>query len=118
MSLKAKEYLGFEVLEGEEGNSFYGSRFGSSFCCSVEVWFSVDQDSTDIRFCGFFCGSSTITTTATSTATATATATAERLFEALRVYCLVILSTDRGLVVLRFPLFSGGLVFVVKVVDF
>ena len=39
MSLKAKEYLGFEVLEGEEGNSFYGSRCGSSFCCSVEVWF-------------------------------------------------------------------------------
>ena len=37
--LKAKEYLGFEVLEGEEGNSFYGSRFGSSFRCSVEVWF-------------------------------------------------------------------------------
>ena len=68
----------------------------------MEVWFSVDQDSTDIRFCGFFCGSSTITTTATSTATTTATATAERLFEALRVYCLVILSTDRGLVVLRF----------------
>ena len=82
-----------EVLEGVEG---------SSFCCSVEVWFSVDQDSTDIRFCGFFCGSSTITTTATSTATATATATAERLFEALRVYCSVILSTDRGSVVLRF----------------
>ena len=49
-SLKAKEYLGFEVLEGEVGNSFYGSRFGGSFCCSVEVWFSVDQDSTDIRF--------------------------------------------------------------------
>ena len=39
MGLKAKEYLGFEVLEGEEGNSFYGSRFGSSFRCSVEVWF-------------------------------------------------------------------------------
>ena len=39
MSLKAKEYLGFEVLEGEVGNSFYGSRFGSSFCCLVEVWF-------------------------------------------------------------------------------
>ena len=60
----------------------------------VEVWFSVDQDS--------FCGSSTISTSATSTATATTTATAERLFEALRVYCLVTLSTDRGLVVLRF----------------
>ena len=43
-----------------------------------------------------------ITTTATSTTTALATATAERLFEALRVYYLVILSTDRGLVVLRF----------------
>ena len=39
MGLKAKEYLGFEVLEGEEGNSFYGSRFGSSFRCLVEVWF-------------------------------------------------------------------------------
>ena len=35
------------------------------------------------------------------TTTATTTATAERLFEALRIYCLVILSTDRGLVVLR-----------------
>ena len=46
MGLKAKEYLGSEVLVGEEGNSFYGSRFGNSFCCSVEVWFSVDQDST------------------------------------------------------------------------
>ena len=31
MGLKAKEYLGFEVLEGEEGNSFYGSRLGNSF---------------------------------------------------------------------------------------
>ena len=40
--------------------------------------------------------------TTIATATTTATATAERLFEALRVYCLVILSTDRGLVVLRF----------------
>ena len=60
------------------------------------------QDSTDIWFCGFLCGFSTITTTTTSTATATATATAERLFEALRVYCLVNLFTDRGLVVLRF----------------
>ena len=39
VSLKAKEYLGSKVLEGEEGNSFYGSRFGSSFRCSVEVWF-------------------------------------------------------------------------------
>ena len=47
-------------------------------------------------------GSSTITTTATSTATTTATAKTGSLFEALRVYCLVILSTDRGLVVLRF----------------
>ena len=37
--LKAKEYLGSEVLVGEEGNSFYGSRFGSSFRCLVEVWF-------------------------------------------------------------------------------
>ena len=26
VSLKAKEYLGSKVLEGEEGNSFYGSR--------------------------------------------------------------------------------------------
>ena len=42
------------------------------------------------------------TTTATSTATTTTSATAERLFEVLRVHCLVILSTDRGLVVLRF----------------
>ena len=44
----------------------------------------------------------TTTITATSTATTTASATAKRLFEVLRVYCLVILSTDRGLVVLRF----------------
>merc|ERR1711867_13163 len=73
VGLKAKEYLGFEVLEGEEGNSFYGSRFGSSFRCSVEVWFLWSRI---LRFCGFLCGFSTITTTATSTATATATATA------------------------------------------
>ena len=38
-SLKVKEYLGAKVLEGEEGNSFYGSRLGNSFRCSVEVWF-------------------------------------------------------------------------------
>ena len=55
----------------------------------------VVQDST---ICGFLGKSSTITTTATSTATTTTTATAERLFEALQVYCLVILSMDRGLV--------------------
>ena len=42
------------------------------------------------KVCGFFCGS------------ATAMAATERLFEALRVYCSVILSTDRGLVVPRF----------------
>ena len=48
-SPKAKEYLGFEVLEGEAGNSFYGSRLGSSFRCSVEVWF-YSTDSTDIGF--------------------------------------------------------------------
>ena len=30
VSLQAKEYLGFEVLEGEEGNSFYGSRSGGT----------------------------------------------------------------------------------------
>ena len=46
--------------------------------------------------------SSTTTTTATSTATTTATAKVERLLEALRVHCLVIPSTDQGLVVLRF----------------
>ena len=63
----------------------------------------VVQDST---ICGFLGKSSTITTTATSTATTTTTATAERLFEALRVHCLVILSTDRGLVVLRFWIFG------------
>ena len=50
----------------------------------------------------WFGGFTTTTTTATSTATATATAMMKRLFEALRVYYLVILSTDRGLVVLRF----------------
>ena len=51
-------------------------------------------------FCGleFFGGS------ATSTTSATTTATAEGLFETLRVYYLVTLSTDwsDGLVVLRF----------------
>ena len=47
-------------------------------------------------------GSSTTTTTATSTATTTATAKVEGLLEALRIHCLVIPSTDRGLVVLRF----------------
>ena len=31
--LKVKEYLGFKVLVGKEGNSFYGSRFGNSFRC-------------------------------------------------------------------------------------
>ena len=30
VSLKAKEYLGSEVLEGAVGNSFYGSRFVST----------------------------------------------------------------------------------------
>ena len=39
LGLKAKEYLGFELLVGEEGNSFYGSKFGNPFCCSVEGWF-------------------------------------------------------------------------------
>ena len=29
-SLQVKEYLGFEVLEGVEGVSFYGSRFGGT----------------------------------------------------------------------------------------
>ena len=47
--LKAKEYLGSEVLVGEEGNSFYGSRLGSSFRCSVEDWFC-GTGSTDIWF--------------------------------------------------------------------
>ena len=61
------------------------------------VFLSTDQGSMSIRFFGFFCGSATTTAPATSTATATTTATAERLFEALRVYCLV-----RGLVVPRF----------------
>ena len=41
--LKDKEYLGSEVLVGEEGNSFYGSRFGCSFRCSVEVRFVDSQ---------------------------------------------------------------------------
>ena len=54
----------------------------------------VVQDSTDKWFCRLLCGSSTITTIATSTTTITATAKAERLFEALRVHCLVILSAD------------------------
>ena len=27
-----------KVLVGEAGNSFYGSRLGGSFLCSVEVW--------------------------------------------------------------------------------
>ena len=36
-SPKVKEYLGFEVLEGEVGNSFYGSRLGSSFRCVVSA---------------------------------------------------------------------------------
>ena len=49
-----------------------------------------------------FGGSLTTTTTAKSTTSVTTTATAERLFKTLRVYCSVILSTDRGLVVLRF----------------
>ena len=31
--LKVKEYLGFKVLVGKEGNSFYGLRFGNSFRC-------------------------------------------------------------------------------------
>ena len=101
---------------------FLRSRLGNSFRCSVEVWFSVVQDSTGIWFCGFLCGYSTTTATATvtaewlfktlrvyvsstttTTATLTATTTApKRRFEVLRVHCWVILSTDRGLVVLRF----------------
>ena len=83
MGLKAKEYLGFEVLVGEEGNSFYGSRFGNHFCCSVEGWFLWIKI---LRFGEFL----------------TSTATAERFFKILRVYCSEILSTDRGLVVPRF----------------
>ena len=66
------------------------------------VFLSTDRGSMNVRFLCSFCGSATKTAPATSTAMATTTATAERLFEALRVYCLVILSTDRGLVVLRF----------------
>ena len=64
-----------------------------------------------------FGGSLATTTTAKSTATVTTTATAERLFETLRVYCSVILSTDRGLVVLRFCKEIKSLKFVDSVVD-
>ena len=62
----------------------------------VEVWFLWTR---------IFGGS------ATSTTSATTTATAERLFETLRVYCLVTLSTDwsGGLVVLRFCEGAEGL---------
>ena len=35
-SPKAKEYLGFEVLEGEVGDSFYGSKTGST----TVLWWS------------------------------------------------------------------------------
>ena len=84
-SLKDKEYLRFEVLEGEVGNSFYGSRLGSSFRCSVEVWFC-GTGFYGYMVCGFLGKSSMITTTATSTTTTTTTATAERPFETLRVY--------------------------------
>ena len=31
-SARLKKYLEFGVLEGEVGNSFYGSRFGNPFC--------------------------------------------------------------------------------------
>ena len=31
--LKVKEYLGFKVLVGKEGNSFYGSRSGGTTVC-------------------------------------------------------------------------------------
>ena len=79
------------------GNSFYGSRLGSSFRCSVEVWFC-GTGFYGYMVCGFLGKSSMITTTTTSTTTATATTTTERLFEALRV----IPSTDRGQVVIRF----------------
>ena len=37
VSLQAKEYLGFEVLEGEEGSSFYGSRFGGTTV--LDLWY-------------------------------------------------------------------------------
>ena len=30
VGLQAQEYLEFEVLEGGEGNSFYGSRYGGT----------------------------------------------------------------------------------------
>ena len=55
VSLKVKEYLKFEVLEGEAGNSFYGSRLGSSFRCSVEVWF-YGTGFYGYRVCGFLDG--------------------------------------------------------------
>ena len=61
-----------------------------------------------LRFYGYtvlwiLCGSATTTTTATSTVTATATATTGRLFEALRVYNVEVLSTVRfGSVEVRF----------------
>ena len=83
------------------GNSFYGSRLGSSFRCSVEVWFC-GTGFYGYMVCGFLGKSSMTTTTATSTTTATTTATTERLFEVLRVYWLVIHSTNRGLVILWF----------------
>ena len=53
------------------------------------------QDSTDIWFCGFLCGSPKITTIATSTTMATATAMMKRFFEAIRV--TVTLFKGRGL---------------------
>ena len=62
----------------------------------------MDQGSVVLRFYGFFCGSLMITTKATSTTTTTATATTERLFEALRVNDVEVLST------VRFSGITGG----------
>ena len=79
------------------GVSFYGSRFYEYTVCGVSFY--------GLRFYGYtvlwiLCGSATTTTTATSTATTTATATTGRLFEALRVNDVEVLSTARfGLVV-------------------
>ena len=34
---RLRSISGFEVLEGEEGNSFYGSRFGSTTV--LDLWY-------------------------------------------------------------------------------
>ena len=82
------------------GNSFYGSRLGGSFCCSVEVWSriprvywlvfpSTDRGQVVLRFVrelgSFQQGRLYLLSIFRKLRSTTATAATERLSEALRI---------------------------------